>query len=204
MSKLNAYMKVTILLVVAAAAGTLHGENEVRDGRSICAVAVQDRSQAPVSTVGLDELVRRAIIDRGLDVRTVEFDRPADVEHAAREKGCSHILYTDIIRANESAGSRTCRAIKRVMAADGGATMNAEVEFRLFAVDDVLPLVSTSVKGKARARQLYPKVSSRVVELQQADPGVATATHQHRTAALSDAFEAQARIVSFSMPRRGE
>jgi hypothetical protein len=181
-------MTRALIILLAAAAG-LDGQT----GR-ICAVVVQDRSKVPASTSGLDDAISGAIAKHGIEVVNVNFDPPADVEYAARVKGCSHILYTDIVRAKENAGSPACRLFKRMIAADRTATMTAEIEFRLFRLDEVLPLVSTSATGKFTGRRLSPHVSSRVVELYQA-PAPRLAPVSARNAALEKAFMRQAKIL---------
>jgi len=184
---------MTLIVAVAGAA-----ELRVEPDR-VCAVGVQDRARVPAGTSDLDALLEGAIVERGFEVVVLPFDRPADVEYAAREKGCTYILYTDIARADETAGSRVCRAFKRLGGGDGAATMNAEVEFRLFRVDEVLPIVSTSVAGKSTGGRLSPHVSSRVVELHSAFAGTAPATRSLRADALSEAFQRQARIMRLAV-----
>jgi hypothetical protein len=151
---------IKYVLIIAVACGVLNGAELIEESARVCSVAVQDRSGTPVSTSGLDDLITRAILQHGVDVVHVAFDPPADVEHAARVRGCSHILYTDIARTGETAGSRTCRAFNRLMTRRSNTTMNAEIEFRLFEVDAALPVVSTSVESKVKGRTLSPYVTS--------------------------------------------
>jgi hypothetical protein len=195
----NAALKSLVVMTAGIACGMASGAELMSGWNRICAVAAQNRSKAPMSTDGMDDLVERAMTRAGFDVVNLAFEPPADVEYAARMRGCSHILYTDLVRAKESAGSPACRAFKRFTGTDNTMTANAEIEFRLFRIDEVLPLVSTSVKGKATARRLSPWVSSRVLDVSEVSAEPSPMNYPLRIAALSDAFTWQARVLRQAM-----
>jgi hypothetical protein len=183
-------------VAIASIAGSVASGSEFGPGSGrICAVAIQNRSKLPMNTDGMDDLVERAMTVAGFEVVNLAFDPPADVEYAARTRGCSHILYTDLVHTKASAGSPACRAFRRLTAADNTTTANAEIEFRLFRVDEVLPVVSTSVRGKASGQHLSPYVSSRVIDFYEVSPEPSPTKHPLQMAALSDAFKSQARVL---------
>jgi hypothetical protein len=195
----NATLKSLLIATAGIACGVASGAELMAGSSRLCAVAAQNRSKLPMSTDGVDDLVERAMTRAGFNVVNLAFEPPADVEYAARLSGCSHILYTDLVHAKESAGSPACRAFRRFTGTDNTMTANAEIEFRLFRIDEVLPLVSTSVKGKATARRLSPWVSSRVLDIYEVSAEPSPTNEPLRFAALSDAFTSQARVLRQAM-----
>jgi hypothetical protein len=138
-------------------------ENNASQSRvtRIAVVAIQNRSAQPISTTGLDATIHDLLLREELDVATVAFRAPADVEYQARLAGCNYILYTDIAEVRKSFTLRIGnigRKLERpfgVKTSPGPDSYVAVVEFRLFAVDEVLPRISTMVSGKTG--RLRPK-----------------------------------------------
>jgi hypothetical protein len=187
----------TVSLAVAAAcsAGLLSGfELEMQSG-IVCATTIQDRSPKPQSTEGLDGLLAQTLVNAGMMVVQVPFDPPADVQHAARLNGCSYIMYTDIVHVKESGASRTCRVLKRFAWEDSLPTIQAQIEFRLYHVDEVLPRVSTSVVGKTGSPRSFAYVTSYVIGVEQPPTAPPSLEAKRRTVALGDAFDRQAKAV---------
>jgi hypothetical protein len=77
-------------------------------------------------------------------------------------------------------------------------TVEVEIEFRLFAIDRVLPLVSTSVSGRS-SRVLKPHVRSRIVDpdggIVPASGNEAPARGSPATTAFMAAIEREVRVV---------
>jgi hypothetical protein len=126
----------------------------------IAAVAIQDRSVRPISTSGMDATIRSVLGKQGFEAVTLTFAPPADVEYQARLAGCSYILYTDIAAMRKSAG-RQIGNVMRMLSGPFGVesepspdTYVADVEFRLFGMDEVLPRISTTVSGKTSSSGL--------------------------------------------------
>jgi hypothetical protein len=116
----------------------------------IAAVAIQNRSVQPISTTGLDAIIAKLLRQQALDAVTLAFEPSADVEHQARLASCGYILYTDIAEVGKSVRTQ----LGSIMRMFGAKTMPAPesyvavVEFRLFAMDEVLPRISTMTSGK--------------------------------------------------------
>lgn len=120
-------------------------------------VSVQDRSEQGISADGLDTVLARLLRSEGLLPVFLAFQPPADVEYAARRAECDYILYTDIVAVRQTARSQFAKALRmisgvarpRVMAYADHGPIVAEIEFRLFFLDEVLPRISTTVTAKS-------------------------------------------------------
>ena len=104
-------------------------------------------------------------------------------------------MYTDIVYVRESGASCTRRALKRFAWEDSPPTLQAQIEFRLYHVDEVLPRVSTSVVGKTGSPRTYAYVTSYLVGVEQPPTAPPSVEAKRRTVALGDAFDQQARII---------
>jgi hypothetical protein len=112
----------------------------------------------------LDSILARLLRSEGLLPVFLAFQPPADVEYAARKADCDYILYTDIVAVRQTARSQFSKALRmisgvgrpRVMAYADHGPIVAEIEFRLFFLDEVLPRISTTVtatSGKTEPRR---------------------------------------------------
>lgn len=139
---------VTVLCVVTIAAKK---PAAVRVG----AVAIQDHAGRSLGYSALDRRLLGLLRNAGFHAVPLRFQPAADLESAARQADCAYILYTDILDIHRSGGppiGKAVRGIGGTLAGNEGSRKKdiweAEVEFRLFAVGQVLPVLSTSVKGK--------------------------------------------------------
>jgi hypothetical protein len=108
-------------------------------------VAIQDRGQHSLGNAALNGRLLSLLKNAGFETVALRFQPAADVEHAAREAGCTYILYTDVVDVHHTAATQVANTVPGSHKRD---TWEAEVEFRVFAVDQVQPLLSTSVMGK--------------------------------------------------------
>jgi hypothetical protein len=133
-------------------------------------VAIQNHSTRKVplelATSTLEEMLRK----QGFATTALAFQPPADVQYAARQAKCDYILYSEVVRVTRPAGAQMARAMQNMGKPFGGKgagslqTVEAEVEFRLFGLEEVLPDLSTTVQGKTRkdAGEKLPSVSVRL------------------------------------------
>lgn len=133
-------------------------------------VAIQNHSTRKVplefATETLAEMLRRS----GFAATMLAFQPPADVQHAARSAQCNYILYSEVVRVSKTAGAQMSRAMQNMGKPFGAKgpgptqTVEAEVEFRLFGIDEVLPDLSATVQGKTSKDkgEKLPSVSIRL------------------------------------------
>ncbi len=175
-------------------------------GTRIAAVAVQNRSRQPVSTAGLDAVLREFLRQQGFDAVTLPMQPPADLDHLARQAQCSYILITDIVEVRKTIPPlsnipRALGALFGVETKPAPASYVAEVEFRLFAMDEVLPRISTTVTGKTgRLRSAYSEASGGL-------PGFAFRREMHESVEAGDEdqpyerFQAEKSALAASLDR---
>jgi hypothetical protein len=108
-------------------------------------VAIQDRKGHSLGASALDGRLLSLVKGAGFEVAPLRFQPAADVEHKAREAGCAYILYTDVVDVHKTTGTQVVNAVTPTKKRD---IWEAEVEFRIFAVDKVQPLLATSVTGR--------------------------------------------------------
>ena len=120
-------------------------------------VAIQDRGQHSLGYSALNGRLLGLVKGAGFEGVALKFQPAADVEHAAREAGCAYILYTDVVDVHHTAGTQVANTVSPGHRRD---IWEAEVEFRLFAVDQVQPLISTSVTGKNAKSKPAPAASA--------------------------------------------
>jgi hypothetical protein len=162
----------------------------------VCTVAVQDRLETGAPTEELDAAIQSELARAGIDAVGLHFQPAADLDHTARAAGCGFTLYTDVVRAG-SRSADTLAAAVRNMFTSGPNKAEAELEFRLFAIDRVLPLISTSVTGTSSGRKLRPHVVSRVEfgDARMPSGQGSTATERAATSALMAAVEREVSLV---------
>ena len=108
-------------------------------------VAIQDRKGHALGTSALEGRLLSLVKSAGYDGVPLRFQPAADVDHEARQAGCAYILYTDIVDVHRTAGTAVANAVSPSKRKD---IWEAEVEFRIFALDQVQPLLSTTVTGR--------------------------------------------------------
>ena len=108
-------------------------------------VAIQDRKGHALGTVALENRLLSLVKGAGYEGVPLRFQPAADVDHQARQAGCAYILYTDIVDVHRTTGTAVANAVSPSKKRD---IWEAEVEFRIFSLDQVQPLLSTTVTGR--------------------------------------------------------
>lgn len=118
-------------------------------------VAIQDHAGRSLGYSALDAKMLGLLRGAGFEPVPLRFQPAADLEATARDAGCAYILYTDIIDIHRTTGPHLGGAVRGIGGTLSGNERSrgrdiweAEVEFRLFAVGQVLPVLSTSVTGR--------------------------------------------------------
>ena len=124
-------------------------------------VATQDRTGSGLSTAILDDQLKVDLLASGFEVVPLRFAPPADVDHEARMAGCNYLLYTDIARAGK---------VRRPFAKPAD---ESEVEFRLFRLDEGIPMLSTSVTARSKGIGFGP--AAQVIALEREAKSVRSA-----------------------------
>jgi hypothetical protein len=170
----------TIAILTMTSGRALQG-SELEKSPRIGVVAVQDRSKQDISYPDVDGILASLLRSEGLVPVPLAFQPTADVEYAARRAQCDYILYTDIVSIRETARSQFTRALQRMGGGreDNGRTV-AQIEFRLFSVNEVLPRLSTMLRAS---------------ENRTGPPPSSTALQSGIRAALAAALAREARMV---------
>ena len=197
-------------VVLAGSAGLLLGVT--KPAPRIGVVAIQDHEGRSLGFQALNNRLVLLLKNAGYRPVALEFQPSADVEHAARQLGCTHILYTDIVEIRKSAGPQITTALHSVGGTDDGKHRDiweAEVEFRLFAIDQVQALLSSSVNGKNQKHspttapaEVIPVSSAGSMTRPEPDM-LAAATpveepgrlKKHKTVAVATALEREAKLL---------
>jgi hypothetical protein len=108
-------------------------------------VAIQDRKDHGLGNAALEAKLLSLLRSAGFDSVPLRFQPAADVDHEARQAGCAYILYTVIVDVHRTTATAVANAVTSSKKRD---IWEAEVEFRIFAVDQVQPLLSTQVTGR--------------------------------------------------------
>lgn len=181
-------------------------------------VSIQNRTGRNASMAGLDGRLIALLKKSGVDTVPLRFAPPADVDHAARAAKCEYILYTDVVSVRPTAGSQVRNAARKTVGAKSKDAFETEVEFRLFAMDEALPMASGATAGKSKPeskRESVPEVTVTVRYetggeavatpnfTQQAGPdgapvGSPLASNAARFSALTSAFERTAKAVKIA------
>jgi len=118
-------------------------------------VPIQDHAGRSLGYSALDSKMLGLLRSAGFQPVPLRFQPAADLEAAARAADCAYILYTDIIDIHRTTGPHIGDAAREIGGTLSGHERSrgrdiweAEVEFRLFAVGQVLPVLSTSVTGR--------------------------------------------------------
>jgi hypothetical protein len=180
------------ILILAAVAGPL-GPIVTAGNLRICAIAVQNRSERPQDLRVADERLVAALRAESFDAVSIRFAPPAGVDEAAGMAGCGYLLYTDLVRLDETAGSRVSRVFRRVVAKPAATpgVYRAEVEFRIYPLDvDGPPLLSTTLAAKSNGRDRRGSEADRLtVDFRPTDDD---GTAQLKVKALDAAFAREA------------
>jgi len=157
--------------------------------------------------VGARRQASHAGKDAGFEAAPLRFQPAADVEHQAHEAGCQYILYTDVVDVHKTTGTQVVNAVTPTKKRD---IWEAEVEFRIFAVDKVQPLMATSVtgrnakshpqKGPAMAAPAPTPASTKSVSeasvLTEATPMEETGRQKkHKSVAVASALDREVKMV---------
>ena len=206
------------LCAVSVLAGHLSALGQSAPAARIGVVMIQDHGGNSLAFTELNNRLRALLRTAGYESELLEFRPSGDVDHAARAAGCGHILYTDIAEIRRAGGPLVAGAVKDVGGAVSGTgkaksrdIWEAEVEFRLFTMDQVPPLVATSVTGRnskhgtrAGAQATAMPASSRTVSPQRPEPDLLTQTtpidqegrlKKHKSAAVAAALEREVKTV---------
>jgi hypothetical protein len=118
-------------------------------------VSIQDHAGRSLGYSALDGRLLGLLRSAGFHAVPLRFQPAADLESAARQADCLYILYTDILDIHRTAGPPIGKAVRGIGGTLAGNEHSrkkdiweAAVEFRLFAVGQVLPVLSTSVTGR--------------------------------------------------------
>jgi hypothetical protein len=172
----------------------------------VAVVAIQDRGHHSLGDSALNARLLNLVKGSGFEATALQFQPAADVEHAAREAGCDYILYTDLVDVHHTTGTQVANTVSGSHKRD---TWDAEVEFRLFAVDQVQALLSTTVTGKnAKSRPgktgAAPSSSAPAATISVAEPDLLTENtpveetgreRKHKSVAVASALEREVKMV---------
>ena len=138
-------------------------------------VAVQDHANAPLDQHSLNGRLAKLLKDNSFDAVQLSFKPAADLEYEAGQVQCTHILYTDIVSIRRAGGAQLVEGMKSFASNIRPLDIwEAEVEFRLFKVNEVLPLLSTTVTGRNARSKATAATAPPAVEfepLASAQPG---------------------------------
>jgi hypothetical protein len=203
------------LLVVAAAAQADAAER-------ICAVMIQDHGGNSLAFSSLNKRLVAIIQAAGYEAMSVQFRPAADVDHDARTGGCKYILYTDVAEIRHAGGPQMTDAMRAAGSAVAGNGKSkgrdiweADVEFRLFSIDEVPPLLAKSVTGRngkssTKASAEAEPAASRSVSPQRPEPDMLTQTtpidqdgrmKKHKSVAVAAALEREVKVVRERLKR---
>ena len=207
--------------VLAGSVGLLFGVT--KPAPRIGVVAIQDHEGRSLGFQALNNRLLQLLRNAGYRPVALEFQPSADVEHAARQLGCTHILYTDIVEVRKSAAPQIATALHSVAATNDGKHRDiweAEVEFRLFAIDQVQALLSSSVNGKNQKHSPTTAPAELVTvsnsgSLTRPEPDMLAAAtpveepgrlKKHKTVAVATALERETKLLKsyFDRPPAGE
>jgi hypothetical protein len=193
----------SIALVVCASCAMGWAAKKPRIG----VVAIQDRKQHALGASALDGRLLNLVKGAGFESAPLRFQPAADVEHQAREAGCAYILYTDVVDVHKTTGTQVVNAVSASRKKD---IWEAEVEFRIFALEQVQPLLATSVTGrnvKSRAHagaSATPAPAAATATLSVSEPTVLTEAtpmeetgrqRKHKSVAVASALEREVKMV---------
>lgn len=182
----------SVVLVAGAAAAAPKAVNA-----RLCAVALQDHGGKAIGFSDLDKRNLKLLKEAGFAPVAIPFQPSADVERAAREKSCTYILYTDIIDMRRTAGGQISNAVKEVAGSKKREIWEAEVEFRLFQIDQVQALMSTSTRGRNIKGPTPPRTDSGPpdVLLDQTPAELTGRQLKYRSLAVASALEKGVKLV---------
>ena len=169
-------------------------------------VAIQDRKQHALGASALDGRLLNLVRSAGFEAAPLRFQPAADVEHQAREAGCAYILYTDVMDVHKTTGTQVVNAVSASKKKD---IWEAEVEFRIFALDQAQPFMATSVTGrnvksKAHAANATPAPAPATATLSVSESNVLTEAtpmeetgrqRKHKSVAVASALEREVKMV---------
>lgn len=119
------------------------------DAIRIGVIAVNNRTDRPLSDRALRDRLINFINESGIDAITLAGGTPAEVSAEAKAKQCDYLLYTDVTNVKQSTANKIGGLLGRVSSVPGvGGKYEARVEFRLLSTSDLSPVLQTTASVK--------------------------------------------------------
>lgn len=116
-------------------------------------VAINNRTDRPVSLDSLRQRLIGGIEGNGIDAIALNAVSPAEIEAEAQAKQCDFILYTDISTLKISAAKKLGGLLGRAAGVSGIEKTESRVDFKLFAVGETSPLLQSSAAAKEEGEE---------------------------------------------------
>ncbi len=127
-------------------------------------VPIQDHQGRSLHFGAIDARFAGLLRGQGVEVTPLRFQPAADVDHQAREAHCDYVLYTDIVDIRKAGGAQFVKAVHGALNPDaprGRDIYEAEIELRLFSMDEAQPKLATSVTGRTDKKKSVPVAAAR-------------------------------------------
>lgn len=111
-------------------------------------VAINNRTDRPISTDGLRVRLIGNIESNGIDAIALNAVTPTEAEVEAKAKQCDFILYTDISALKTSAAKKIGGMFGRAAGVGGIDKTEAKVEFKLFALSEMSQVLQSTASAK--------------------------------------------------------
>lgn len=128
----------------ATAGATTKAPGTVRVG----VVALNNRSDRPVSLESLRQRLIGGIESSGIDAVALNAISPAEIEAEAKARQCDFILYTDISTLKVSAAKKLGGFLGRAAGVSGIEKTESRVDYKLFAVGEAAPRLQSNATAK--------------------------------------------------------
>ena len=135
---------VTSTVNAAKASAAMKAPGTVRVG----VVAINNRSDRPVSLDSLRQRLIGGIESSGIDAIALNAISPAEIEAEAKARQCNFILYTDISTLKLSAAKKLGGFLGRAAGVSGIEKTEARVDYKLFAVGEASPRLQSNATAK--------------------------------------------------------
>ncbi len=111
-------------------------------------VAINNRSDRPVSVESLRQRLIGNIQGDGIDAVALNATSPAEIEAEAKTRQCDFILYTDINALKISAAKKLGGFLGKATGVGGAEKTESRVDYKLFAVGEPAPRLQASANAK--------------------------------------------------------
>jgi hypothetical protein len=111
-------------------------------------VAINNRTDRPVSVESLRQRLIRNIQGDGIDAVALNATSPAEIEAEAKSRQCDFILYTDLNGLKISAAKKLGGFLGRAAGVGGAEKTESRVDYKLFAVGEPSPRLQSSANAK--------------------------------------------------------